>query len=184
MPIEQRELQLINRARQDDKEAFGDLYEMHLEELYRYIYYRVSPKEDAEDLTEQVFLKAWEGLSAYRGDASFKAWLYRIARNAVVDHYRVRKDDTPLDDKLSLADKKAQPEELMLAQDRATRLIEAISGLSPLHQDVIVLRFINGHSTKEMAEILERNIGVVRVLQHRALKSMRVYLVAEDIVNG
>lgn len=183
MPIERRESQLLTRARQGDKEAFGDLYELHLEELYRYIYYRVSLKEDAEDMTEQVFLKAWESLSAYRGDASFKSWLYRIARNAIVDHYRTRKYNAPLDDNSALADKKAQPEELALAQDRATRLIEALSGLSTLHQDIIVLRFINGRSTNEIAEILERNVGAVRVLQHRALKSMRAYLVAEDIVN-
>jgi RNA polymerase sigma-70 factor (ECF subfamily) len=184
MPTERRETQLISRARQGDKEAFGDLYELHLEELFSYIYYRVSPKEDAEDMTEQVFLKAWENLSAFRGDASFKSWLYRIARNAVVDHYRTRKNHAPLDDNLPLVDEKAQPEEIVLAQDRAKRLIGALSGLSPLHQDIIVLRFINGLGPNEIAEIMERNVGAVRVLQHRALKSMRAYLVAEDIVNG
>lgn len=183
MPVEQRVSQLTARARQGDKEAYGDLYELYLDEIYRYVYYRVSNEADAEDLTEQVFLKAWENLPAYRGDVPFKAWLYRIARNATVDHYRTRKQSLPLNETDSLVDKKDLPEEKALSRETALRLNGAISKLSPLHQDVIILRFVNGHSTAEIAQILERSTGSVRVLQHRALNAIQGFLMAEDIVN-
>lgn len=183
MPVEQRESKLTARARQGDKEAYGDLYELYLDEIYRYIFYRVSNEADAEDLTEQVFLKAWENLSNYRGDVPLKAWLYRIARNTTVDHYRTRKQNIPLDENMSLIDKKDQPEEKALTQETALRLNGAISKLSPLHQDVIILRFVNGYSTEEIAQILERSNGAVRVLQHRALKAIQGFLMVEDIVN-
>jgi RNA polymerase sigma-70 factor (ECF subfamily) len=183
MPVEQRESQLTDRARQGDKEAYGDLYELYLDEIYRYVFYRVSNEADAEDLTEQVFLKAWENLPAYRGEVPFKAWLYRIARNTTVDYYRTRKQSVPLDENDSLIEKKDQPEEKALSRETALRLNGAISKLSPLHQDVIILRFVNGYSTAEIAQILERSTGAVRVLQHRALNAIQGFLMAEDIAN-
>lgn len=184
MRAEKRESQLTARARQGDREAFGDLYELYLEELYRYVFYRINHKEDAEDLTEQVFLKAWAGLPSYRGEVPFKSWIYRIARNAVVDHYRARKPELPLEGQELPVDGGNHPQEFALAQERTQLLAEAISKQSALHQDVLVLRFINGLSTVETARILERNVGTIRVLQHRALRSMRSYLVAGEIING
>ncbi len=90
----------------------------------------------------------------------------------------------PLSENLTLVDGKARPEERALGQERTARLKKAISRLSPVHQDVIILRFLIGRSTKEIADILDRSVGAVRVLQHRALKSMRAYLAAGDITNG
>ena len=98
MPVEQRESQLTAQALQGDKEAFGDLYEYYLEEVYRYVFYRVSNEADAEDLTEQVFLKVWENLPNFQQRVPFKAWLYRIARNTVIDHYRTRKKNFPINE--------------------------------------------------------------------------------------
>jgi RNA polymerase sigma-70 factor (ECF subfamily) len=184
MSVGSQESQLTTRASLGDKEAFGDLYELYLDELFRYVFYRISNKADAEDLTELVFLKAWEGLPGYRGTVPFRAWLYRIARNAIVDHYRTRKQNVPLDEDVPLADTEDHPEQQVLFQETTEQLIDAISMLSPLHQDVLVLRFVNGYSTAETAQILERNVGTVRVLQHRALKAMQANLVAENIVNG
>ena len=99
MRVKKRESKLVALASQGDADAFGDLYELYLEEMYRYVRYRINHKQDAEDLTEQVFLKAWAGLSGYRGEVPFKAWIYRIARNTVVDHYRTRKAESPLPDR-------------------------------------------------------------------------------------
>lgn len=183
MPVKQREAHLTARARQGDKEAYGDLYEMYLDEMYRYVYYRLSDEAEAEDLTEQIFLKAWENLPTFRGVVPFKAWLYRIARNTIIDRYRTRKPNLPLEENLSLVDENDQPEQQVLAQETSLRLREAISKLSPSHQDVIILRFVNGYSAAEIAQILERSAGAVRVLQHRALNAMQSYLVTEDITN-
>lgn len=184
MRTKQPESKLVALARRGDPDAFGDLYELYLDELYRYVFYRLNHKEDAEDLTESVFLKAWAGLPGYRGDVPFRSWIYRIARNAVVDHYRGRKAETPLEEQVLPVNDGDHPHEIALGRETAATLAESISKLSDLHQDVLILRFINGLSTEEAARALERDAGAIRVLQHRALKSLKSYLVAEEIVHG
>jgi RNA polymerase sigma-70 factor (ECF subfamily) len=184
MRVDRREARLTERALQGDREAFGDLYELYLDDLYRYVFYRLNHKEDAEDLTEQVFLKAWAGLSSFRGEVPFKSWIYRIARNAVVDHYRMRKPELPVEGQKLPAGGHNHPLDSALAQESTELLAEAISKLSALHQDVLILRFVNGSSTEETARILERSVGAIRVLQHRALKSVKSHLLAGEIING
>jgi len=183
MPVDHREAQLTAQVLQGSKDAFGDLYELYLDNVYRYVFYRVSNEADAEDLTEQVFLKVWENLPKFQQKVPFKAWVYRIARNTVIDHYRVRKTRLPIDENVSSAAAGEQPEEKVLAQESAARLTKAISNLSPLQQDVIILRFANGFSTKETSHILDRSVGTIRVLQHRALRVLQSFLVAEEIVH-
>ncbi|HIP71015.1 MAG TPA: sigma-70 family RNA polymerase sigma factor [Anaerolineae bacterium] len=183
MPDKQRESSLTDSARRGDKNAFGDLYERYLDQIYRYIYYRVNNLHDAEDLTEQVFLKAWEKLPQYRGEVPFRAWIYRIAHNAVIDHYRTRKELAELPDELPLTDETSNVESHLLSQERAASLAAIIARLSPLHQHVLTLRFINGLSMKETAQVLGRNVGAIRVLQHRALKAAQTLLTAEEITH-
>ena len=181
---ERRESKLVARARKGDSEAFGDLYEMYLDELYRYVFYRLNHKEDAEDLTESVFLKAWAGMPGYRGEVPFRSWIYRIARNAVVDHYRKRKVELPLEERTILADDGDHPHEMALGREAASSLAEAITRLSDLHQEVLILRFVNGFSTEETARVLERSEGTIRVLQHRALKGLKSAMLAAEVING
>ncbi|MBE2201948.1 MAG: RNA polymerase sigma factor [Anaerolinea sp.] len=183
MPIEEDDPRLIARIRQGDQEAFGDLYERYLDDIYRYVYYRVSNHQDAEDLTEQVFLKAWEGMHGYRSQVPFRAWIYRIAHNAIIDHYRTRKGSLPLTEHTTLIDKNPDPEKQLMAKDKAEQLACTINRLSPLHQHVLILRFINGFSMTEVAQILDRNVGAIRVLQHRALKAMQAFLTAGEITD-
>lgn len=184
MPVDQRESLLVARACRGDKEAYGDLYELFLDELYRYIFYRINNEVEAEDLTEIVFLKAWEGLPGYRGDVPFKAWIYRIAHNSVVDYYRRRGRTTPLDEEAYLVEENDQPEQQAISQESSSQLVRAISKLSPLHQDVLILRFVNGYGAAETADIMEKSAGTVRVLQHRALKALRGFLAAEESSSG
>jgi RNA polymerase sigma factor (sigma-70 family) len=184
MSTQRREKGLLTQALQGNRDAFGDLYEMYMDEVYRYIYYRVSSEVDAEDLTELVFLKVWENLQTFEQKVSFRAWLLRFARNTVIDHYRTRKTHVALDEYVASASGHEQPEEKVRTQETAAKLMRAISKLSQLQQDVIILRFANGYSAMETAQILDRDVGTIRVLQHRALKSMQSFLVAEDIVHG
>jgi RNA polymerase sigma-70 factor (ECF subfamily) len=179
--VEENERYLVERARQGDASAFGDLYLHYLDDLYRYVYYRVSDERDAEDLTEQTFLRAWQGLAGFRGKVPFAAWIYRIAHNVVIDHYRRRKEVVPLEDNGNLIQLEASLEQQLLNQDEAERLASVIRRLSPLHQHVLVLRFVNGYSVAEVARILERSAGTVRVLQHRALKAAHAFLTAAEI---
>ena len=175
--------ELVARTRRGDKEAFGDLYERYQDALFRYVYYRVGNQRDAEDLTEEVFLKVWESIGRFRGDAAFRSWVYRIAHNMVIDHYRTRKDSVALSQGGVVAEEQAGVERQLLAKERATLLAKAISSLSPLHQQVLILRFIDGFSTEEVAEILERETGTIRVLQHRALKAASAYLIAQEVAD-
>src|SRR5512135_1339680 len=99
---------LIARARRGDVQAFGELYEHSLDAIYRYIFYRVGEVAEAEDLTETVFLKAWEALDRYEvRDVPFTAWLYRIAHNVIIDRHRTHKTDVSLDAILPLHDQSA-----------------------------------------------------------------------------
>ena len=184
MPNEPSESLLVARARQGDKEAFGDLYELYLTEVYRYVFYRVNNRLDAEDLTEQVFLKAWKNLSEFRGKTSFRSWIYRIAYGTVIDHYRTRKPVVVLDENNSPEVEDPLPEEQIINQEKADLMASVIRQLAPLQQHVLILRFINGFSTEETAEIVDRSAGAVRVIQHRALKTMQALLVKEGMVNG
>lgn len=181
-PLTQEDVTL-KRASEGDKQAFGDLYEEYLDQIYRYIYFRVASEFEAEDLTETVFLNAWEALpklaAKESGLRNFRAWLYRIAHNVVVDHHRDNKPEISLDEALGLPDAGANPESAMLNSLDSQELAGAISRLEANLQQVLVCRFINQLSHAETANIMGINPGNVRVLQHRALKKM-AQLLGED----
>jgi RNA polymerase sigma-70 factor (ECF subfamily) len=172
MPSQPNDAPLVQQAIAGDREAFGDLYEMHLDSIYRYLLYRVSDEREAEDLTETVFLKAWEALDRYQPSAiPFTAWLYRIAHNLLIDRHRAHKMTDTLDEEL--ADPQTDPETRALRNVDAAVIVQALTQLEPSHQQVLTLRFINGHTHTETAQIMERSEANVRVLQHRALTALR-----------
>jgi len=172
MPSQPNDARLVQQAIAGDREAFGDLYELHLDSIYRYIFYRLNDEREAEDLTETVFLKAWEALNRYRpSEIPFAAWLYRIAHNLLVDRHRTHKRLDSLDEHYS--DPQTDPETRALHNVDAAVIVQALTQLDPSHQQVLTLRFINGHSHAETAQIMERSETNVRVLQHRALAALR-----------
>ncbi len=184
MVVVNKEHELVLNAQNGDAEAFGDLYVTYLDTIYRYIYYRVQNHQDAEDLTEVVFLKAWQKIPDYViGKTPFSAWIYRIAHNTVIDHYRTSKETISLSEQSPFNDGKMSLEDHILSQEEKQSLSKALSRLSPLHQHVLVLRFISGLKPIEVAEVLDRNVGAVRVLQHRALKALHTLLMAEEVTN-
>ena len=170
---------LIERGVHGDSAAFGMLYERHLDAIFRYVYFRVGSSADAEDLTEDVFVSAWENLSNFRpeGESSFLSWLYRIAHNRVIDHYRKRQPQSWSSEQLAL-------EEALIpsVEDAAhinfdtRRLAKAVSQLEETEQEVIILRFIEGLSHGEVASIIEKSEGASRVIQHRALINLKTLL--------
>lgn len=168
---------LIARARRGDAHAFGDLYERYLSAIYRYVFYRVGDVAEAEDLTEVVFLKAWEALDKYEvRDVPFSAWLYRIAHNVIVDRHRTHRTSLSLDGALQLRDDAAGPEDQFDVLEDIETLSRALSQLSPDYQHVLTLRFISGLSHAETGRVLKRSEEAVRVLQHRALSALRKWL--------
>ena len=178
-PSEISEAELLSRAVCGDKQAFGALYERYLEQIYRYIYYRVADHSEAEDLTEMVFLKVWERLPEMTGASvvrNFRAWLYRVAHNLVVDRHRTHRPSVSLDQAAGVHAADPAPEDFVQERETAQSLAGAVAQLEPSLQQVILCRFVSQLSHAETAEVMGLNEGHVRVLQHRALKAMRSLL--------
>jgi RNA polymerase sigma-70 factor (ECF subfamily) len=161
---------LVQRAAAGDREAFAELYDRFVGKIYRYIYYKVGSKTDAEDLTAQVFLKACEAIGGYQWTGRpFEAWLYRIAHNAVADHFRTRHEALPLHAAAGVRASKESLEELAQRHLNAEALRRVLPQLTDDQQEVVILRFLEEYSVKEIAQIMDRQPGAVRTLQHRAL---------------
>lgn len=167
------EVDLVKRAIKRDSAAFAALYEGHVDRIYRYIFYRVGSTAEAEDLTEQVFLRAWEAIDRYepRG-APFTAWLYRLAHNLVVDHYRGKRPTTPLDEVSEADDVGVDVVAAVEGKLEVDEVRAALAKLNPEYQQLIVLRFVEGLSHAEAAQIIGKSEGAARVIQHRALQAL------------
>ncbi len=164
----------VARAKLGDPTAIGELYDVFGQRVYRFVIVRVRSAADAEDLLQRIFLKVIESLPRYeqRG-LPFAAWLFRIARNTVIDHDRTRRDHASLDASLERADGRRGPEELAeVALERAA-LRSAIERLTQEQRDVVTYRFFAGLSTREIALLMDRQEGAIRALQFRAIQTLR-----------
>ncbi len=168
---------LIARAQRGDANAFARLYDRHVDAIYRYISLRVPTQEQAEDLTEDVFLRAWQNIGRFRPERPFLHWLYRIAHNRVVDEHRRKAQQNLSLDALAESgrhpkDRDPSPLSQIISQENIQQLREALATLSPDEQTLLTLRFTEGLSFKDIASILGKSEGACRVLQHRALKKL------------
>lgn len=165
---------LVLRAIKKDQEAFGELYDRHVVRVYRHLYYMLGNAAEAEDLTAQTFLRAWEAIGRYevRG-APFVSWLLRIAHNLGVSHLRSKRESAQLHDGI-VDDKPRRDPESVLEQSADEELVrEAILRLRDEQRQVIILRFIEDLDYREVAEIIGKSVAAIRVIQHRALNSLR-----------
>jgi RNA polymerase sigma-70 factor (ECF subfamily) len=172
---------LVERARNGDGAAFGALYDVYGKSLFRFFRFRVSSPQIAEDLTQLVFLKMIEQLPRYESRGiPFAAWVFRIARNAWIDHTRTAHESVDLD---AIAESPADgdgPEELAAAALDSAEIRKAIGLLPHDQREVIEYRFLAGLTPTETAAKMDRSVGSVRVIQHRALAALRRLLPAED----
>ena len=183
VPPNQDERSLVDRAVAGDTDAFGELYSQNLDAIFRYIFYRTGHQQDAEDLTEHVFIKVWEALPGYRDFGHpFKSWLYRIAHNVVIDHHRRQRTQSESIQEVYVELRERSTatalSEVIRNEDMA-KLTHAILSLSSEQQQVIVLRFIEDLSHAEIAHILGKNEGSCRMIQHRALAALNNLLSSE-----
>jgi len=150
---------VIARAKAGDRGAFAELYDRHIDSVYRYLLYRVREPSDAEDLASEVFTRAFANIHRYRWQGkSFLAWLYTIARNAVTDRRRRERPMVDLDNAYGVG---------------------AVKHLTTEQQEVIVLRFVENMSSRQVAQVLGKNEGAIRALQFRALGRLRKLLTSE-----
>jgi len=169
-----KERALLERARSYDSQALGELYDQYAPLIYSYLYRRVHEAQLAEDLTSEVFIRVLQAIRARNPwHTSFRAWLYRIAHNLVVDHYR-RQPPAPalaLDERLVAAED--DPASALADRLSRQRLHAAISRLTPDQQQVLALRFGEQLTSREAAEVMDKTTGAVEALQHRALAALR-----------
>jgi RNA polymerase sigma-70 factor (ECF subfamily) len=167
---------LVEQAKSGETEAFGVLYERYAASIYRFLCAQLPDDFEAEDLTAEVFLRAWGSLHRYRERGfPFSTFLFKVARNALIDHWRKTRLDPrrSLDELGDLPARVLGPGELLIGVQDRQDLREALAGLREDYRLVLVLRFINELSSLEVSRVMGRSEGAVRVLQHRALQALR-----------
>jgi len=170
------EEEVLLRASQDDREAFGLLYERYIDRIFNYVYYRTGNIHDAEDLTARVFQRAMNHIRNYtdRG-VPFSAWLYRIAHNLVANWHRdrSRKQEIPLDDLPVASARMDHPESSLVRSQEQDSLLRLIRQLPAERQTLLILKFVENMSNAEIGQIMGRSEGAVKSLYHRTLLALR-----------
>lgn len=174
------DVQILRKAQDGDTEAYGELYDRYAKVIFRFLYAHLNDRLDAEDLTEEVFLRVWRSLPNFREQGvPFVAYLYHVARNVMIDHHRRSKRSgqvVSIEDG-QLASPHMSPAEVATNNLEHQELRKVLVQLREDYRDVLVLRFLSELSPEETALAMERSVGAVRVLQHRALAAMRKLLV-------
>ena len=178
----QEELNLVQRARQGDHQAFAQLYENHFDKIFRYIVLKIGNQTEAEDMTQQVFIKAYESIGSYQWQGvPFTAWLFRIAHNQMVDYVRKqsKKPTIPLDESLPIADD-SDLEHDVETKIEMEKVVLATKQLTKAQREVISLRFAGGLSITEAAKTMRKSEGAIKALQHSAILALRKILLAGE----
>ncbi|HEX9266778.1 MAG TPA: sigma-70 family RNA polymerase sigma factor [Candidatus Limnocylindria bacterium] len=170
------ERDLLRRASAGDRRAFASLYDRHVDAVYRYAYFRLRIDAEAEDVTSEVFHRALVAMPRFEPRRPFLAFLYTIARNVVADRMRRERPQASFEDARAHPSDAPGPDELASTGDDVRRLRSAIARLTPLQQEVIVLRYLEGRSTKETAVVTGKPESTIRGIQMRALAALRELL--------
>lgn len=196
--MEETDLNLVKRARNGERDAFGVLVQRYQRRIFGLCYGMVRNPDDAQDLVQETFVKAFRNLDGFEGQASFYTWTYRIARNVCIDYLRkakrtravdyddtIGRDEDEADDAGMLLPSRlgVNPAKVAGRRELLEKIEEALQSLSPAHREAILLREIEGLSYQEMADALEISIGTVMSRLHHARKNMQRVLaeyVGED----
>jgi RNA polymerase sigma-70 factor, ECF subfamily len=166
----------IDACQRGNRAAFSRIYDSFSERLYRFIYMRVGHKEVAEDILADSFVKAWVKISQVNSSKAFSAWMYQIAKNNIIDYYRVRKSTIAIEEVEHILEDAASPiEETDLRLDQK-RILQALSSLPKDQQQVIRYKFFEDLTNPEIALIMNKTEGAIRVIQHRAVVKLQEIL--------
>jgi RNA polymerase sigma-70 factor (ECF subfamily) len=173
--------QLINEAANGNVEAFGEIYDIYLNRIYRYAFYHVKVKTLAEDLTEEIFMKVWKAIGTYKGDGpAFQTWVYRIAHNHITDFFRsnnkIAQLETEMSTKSYYFNDTNNPQELAEKHLMYEEILEQISLLPVNQRQIMVLKFVEGMENQEIEKITGKKQGAIRIMQMRALNTLNKQL--------
>ena len=170
---------LLVKIKKQDADAFAELYDLYVEKIYRFVYFKVSSVEEAQDITSEVFLKAWNYLQKEETLINnINSFLYQIARNLIIDFYRQRANHemVSVDSPSASIHEIADPQQNVtsdISRQLASKQVETyLARLKDEYKEVVILRYLEGYSTKEIASIVGKKRGNIRVLLHRAIKVM------------
>ncbi|MBI4038004.1 RNA polymerase sigma factor [Candidatus Curtissbacteria bacterium] len=166
---------LVRRAKKGERDAYGKIYEIFLPKIFRFVYYLAGKREQAEDICQETFLKAWKALSTFsESRGTFQAYLFKIARNLVIDWQRKKKEqpfvagfDAPSHEDLS---------EDLQTKEREAMVWKLLEGLEPVEKQILVLRYFEDFSTGEVARVMKMKEGALRVRIHRIMAKCRIEL--------
>lgn len=181
---------LLYKIKQNDQAAFIRAYDLYVDQLYRFIYFKVGSREEAEDLCSAVFLKTWHYIlkNSLKDYKTLKALLYKISRNLIIDHYRKTKGQENIsldqDQGIKIVDEKQNLNYDMELKADILVLETKLPELKDEYREVIILRFINELSIKEIAEVLDKSRGNVRVLIYRSLNALKELLSRDEKINS
>jgi RNA polymerase sigma-70 factor (ECF subfamily) len=166
---------LVEQAQNGISQSFGELYDIYLEPVYRYIFFRVSSQSVAEDITGEIFFKALNNLKKYkkRQNMPFAAWLFRIAKNMLVDHYRKQIHVEELSEEQTDEAVHADSTKQATGSLDKNRIVHALKELPEMQAQAIVLKYFSDRSNAEIAAVLEKSETAVRILQSRGLKKLK-----------
>lgn len=165
--------QTLRQAQAGSQNALTELYNIYFERIYRFIYYRVSHKETAEDLTEDVFVKLFKKLRGLEQLGAFEGWLFQIARNQVIDYYRRKKQTVPLEEVENTLEYETNIVDIVNLKTEQVVFIKLLKELTPEQQQVIKLKFLEDIDNDIIAEMMNKTEGAIRVIQHRAIAKLR-----------
>ncbi|MBI4049733.1 MAG: sigma-70 family RNA polymerase sigma factor [Candidatus Doudnabacteria bacterium] len=167
---------LLSLAQSGDREAFGVIYDQYSGKIYKFIFFRVNHKEVAEDILSDTFVKAWNKISQIQSPQALSSWLYQVAKNNIIDYYRIKKETVSLQEVESILE---DPQNIVEAANLSleqTQLLELIRDLPPDQASVIQYKFFEELENAEIAQIMNKTEGAVRVIQHRAVANLKKLL--------
>lgn len=168
--------QLVIHSQKGDQDSFGELYDILIQEIYRYVYFKVRP-EDASDLCAEVFVKAWEHIKSYspQPGTSFRSWIFRIAHNIVIDYYRKNDQYEDIEQAEAIQDTsyEANVEESINHILTLEYVEKGMTQLKEEYRQIILLKFIQDFSNEEISEIMGKSEGAIRIIQYRALQELK-----------
>lgn len=178
----QKDIELIKEYKQGKKENFALLYDKYIEKIYAFVYYKTHHKETAEDLVSQVFLKAFKNLDNFDiSQGTFQAWLYQIARNTVIDHYRTKKNDQVIDDVWDISSDDDMERDMDTRQ-KLIKIEKYISGLKSEQRDILIMKIWQGMTYKEIAGALGKSEASCKMMCSRTLKKLRADMPMDTFV--